>query len=55
MPRSGRRDAGPATITATIQHGLSGPLIRPGGTAEVTRGVRLQARGVPGHRPAGVR
>ncbi|KUJ65078.1 epimerase [Streptomyces albus subsp. albus] len=31
----------PATITATAQHGPSGPLIRLGGAAQVTRSLRL--------------
>ncbi|WP_129593372.1 PhzF family phenazine biosynthesis protein, partial [Streptomyces sp. C] len=34
----------PSTITATVRPGPSGPLVRLGGTAEVTGGIRLPAR-----------
>ncbi|MGE7388017.1 PhzF family phenazine biosynthesis protein [Streptomyces sp. NPDC004126] len=38
----------PSTITATVRQGPAGPLVRLGGTAEVTDGIRLPApRGGP--------
>ncbi|MFE1555222.1 hypothetical protein ACFW6V_09545 [Streptomyces sp. NPDC058734] len=33
----------PATVTASVRPGPSGPLIRLGGTAEVAGGIRLPA------------